>query len=45
MTNSTEQSIDSADRSSRKGSVDELGDFFKQGNIKKAVEVLHFFEM
>lgn len=46
MTSSTpvEQSIDSADSSSKKGSADDLDDFCKQGNIKEAVEVLHLLE-
>ncbi|XP_055810069.1 pentatricopeptide repeat-containing protein At4g32450, mitochondrial-like [Solanum dulcamara] len=39
-----EQSIDSADSSSKKGSVDELDDFCKDVKIKEAVEVLHLLE-
>lgn len=39
-----EQSIDSADSSSKKGSVDELDDFCKEGKVKEAVEVLHLLE-
>ncbi|CAN4081281.1 unnamed protein product [Withania somnifera] len=46
MSNSTpvEQSIDSADSSNKKGSIDELDDFCKEGKVKEAVEVLHLLE-
>ncbi|MCE2055645.1 hypothetical protein HAX54_043090 [Datura stramonium] len=39
-----EQSIDSADSSNKKGSIDELDDFCKDGKVKEAVEVLHLLE-
>ncbi|KAK6784426.1 hypothetical protein RDI58_017881 [Solanum bulbocastanum] len=42
--NPSSASIDSADSSSKKSSVDELDDFCEQGNVKEAVEVLHFLE-
>ncbi|KAK6788825.1 hypothetical protein RDI58_012623 [Solanum bulbocastanum] len=39
-----EQSIDSDDSSSKKGSVDELDDLCKEGKVKEAVEVLQLLE-
>lgn len=41
---SVEQSIDSADSSNKKSSIDELDDFCKEGKVKEAVEVLHLLE-
>ncbi|XP_060215327.1 pentatricopeptide repeat-containing protein At4g32450, mitochondrial-like [Lycium barbarum] len=39
-----EQSIDSVDSSNKKGSIDELDDFCKEGKVKEAIEVLHLLE-
>ncbi|KAF3631709.1 Pentatricopeptide repeat-containing protein [Capsicum annuum] len=39
-----EPSIDYADSSNKKGSIDELEDFCKEGKVKEAVEVLHLLE-
>ncbi|KAJ8547941.1 hypothetical protein K7X08_021177 [Anisodus acutangulus] len=41
---SVEQSIDSADSSNKKVSIDELDNFCKEGKVKEAVEVLHSLE-